>query len=219
MDPVPYSRHLSVVSIGFLLRDGNEAVIWRGPRKFGLIRQFLADVEWGDLDFLVIDSPPGTGDEPLAACELTAGDPAEGRQNDRGAVVVTTPQSVAINDVRKCVRFCRELALPIHGVIENMSGLTCPHCGGQIDVFLRGGGEAMAGDLDVPFLGRIPLEPAIVESGERGRPHVLETLLGEHDGEPHASAAAFEAIARRILKRDYRSSSARQAGRPTRKLG
>jgi Mrp family chromosome partitioning ATPase len=191
------------MSIGFLLTDPDGAVIWRGPKKFTAILQFLADVAWGDLDYLVIDAPPGTGDEPLAACELTEEKLPRppGRRPDRGAVIVTTPQSVAVTDVRRCIAFCREVGMPVHGVIENMSGLVCPACGHQIDVFLRGGGEEMAADMGVPFLGRIPLDPAVVESGERGMPIVLRSLWGDETEPAQPAVRAFCDIADRIQDR------------------
>ena len=167
MLPLEYSideRTISVMSIGFLLGDPDEAIIWRGPLKMGAIKQFLEDVSWGHLDYLIIDSPPGTGDEPLSVCQLING--------LDGAIIVTTPQELALVDVRKSVSFCRQLRLPVLGVIENMSGLACPHCGGRIDVFSSGGGESMAGDMGVPFLGRIPLDPEIVKSGDEERPYM-----------------------------------------------
>ncbi|MBN1476411.1 Mrp/NBP35 family ATP-binding protein, partial [Candidatus Sumerlaeota bacterium] len=145
--PIEFTENLRVMSIGFLLPRATDAVIWRGPRKFGLIREFLADVQWGDLDFLVVDSPPGTGDEPLAVCQLVVGEmPGESptTPENRGAVIVTTPQGVAVSDVRRCITFCRQIGIPVLGVIENMSGLTCPHCGEMIDLFKRGGGVEMA---------------------------------------------------------------------------
>ena len=148
---------LKVMSIAFLLRERDDAVIWRGPRKFGVIKQFLRDVEWGELDYLIIDAPPGTGDEPLAVVELI--DKAD------GAVVVTTPQQVAVQDVRRSVVFCRQMDLPILGVVENMSGFACPKCGEVVPIFGAGGGQAMAEEMQVPFLGCIPLEPEVVLSG------------------------------------------------------
>jgi len=189
--PVSGPHGLEVMSIGFLLEKADDAVIWRGPMKFGVIRQFLADVEWGDLDLLVVDSPPGTGDEPLAVVQLVG--------NADGAVVVTTPQGVAIADVRRCVGFCRRLGLPVSGVIENMSGFVCPHCGAATDVFGSGGGEAMAEELGVPFLGRIPIDPQIVASGEAGRPLVLADR-----GAP--AGALFVDIVRRIVAEPRRSA-------------
>jgi Mrp family chromosome partitioning ATPase/predicted Fe-Mo cluster-binding NifX family protein len=153
---------LSVVSIGMLLDSAADAVIWRGPMKYGVIRQFLKDVEWGRLDYLVIDSPPGTGDEPLAVAQLVG----EGA----AAVVVTTPQDVAVADVRRSVSFCRSLELPVAGILENMSGLLCPHCGKEVEPFKRGGGEALAAEMGVAFLGRVPMDPRIVAAGDEGTP-------------------------------------------------
>ncbi len=155
---------VKVVSIGFLLKDRDDAVIWRGPMKAGVIKQFLTDVEWGDLDYLVIDSPPGTGDEPLSVCQLL--------KNPDGAVVVTTPQDVAVADVRKSVNFCRQLKIPVLGVVENMSGFVCPKCGELTQIFKTGGGERMAKEMGVPFLGRIPIDPAIGEACDSGNPFI-----------------------------------------------
>ncbi len=153
---------LKVMSIGFLLQDPDQAVIWRGPMKMGVIRQFLSDVDWGDLDYLIVDAPPGTGDEPLSICQLIS--------HADGAVIVTTPQEVALAAVRRSINFCRQLAMPVLGVVENMSGLTCPHCGKVTEVFNAGGGERMAAKMNVPFLGRIPLDPAIGVAADTGRP-------------------------------------------------
>jgi len=161
---VEVAENLKVMSIGFLLDSGADAVIWRGPMKYNVIRQFLKDVAWGRLDYLVIDSPPGTGDEPLAVAQLV-GKPAS-------ALIVTTPQDLAVADVRRSISFCKALDLPVLGVIENMSGLVCPHCGRQVDLFKVGGGEKLAVEMGVPFLGRIPLDPQIVASGDTGRPFV-----------------------------------------------
>lgn len=158
--PVEYDARLKVMSIGFVLRDPDDAVIWRGPLKMNVIKQFLKDVEWGDLDFLVVDCPPGTGDEPLSVAQLIG--------KPDGAVIVTTPQDLAISDVRKCINFCRQLDLPVLGVIENMSGFVCPHCGKSVDIFKSGGGETMAADMGVPFLGRIPIDPEVVRASDRG---------------------------------------------------
>jgi ATP-binding protein involved in chromosome partitioning len=175
--PIPVTTpvgRLTVMSIGFFLTARDEAVIWRGPRKHGLIRQFLTDVEWGDLDYLIIDAPPGTGDEPLAVVELLG--------NADGAVIVTTPQEIAVQDVRRCVGFCRELRLPVIGVVENMSGFCCPKCGEVFPIFGKGGGEQMAREMGVPFLGEIPLESGVVTSGDDGAPTVLsrpESLAGK----------------------------------------
>ena len=173
---------LSVMSIGFLLRERDDAVIWRGPRKYGAIKQFLTDVEWGDLDYLVVDSPPGTGDEPLAVAQLL--------EKADGAVVVTTPQEIAVQDVRRCVVFCRQIELPVLGVVENMSGFTCPRCGEAVGIFGKDGGRGMAAEMGVP-LGAIPTE--IVLSGDGGRPIVMTS--------PHSeSAKAFGRIVRVLLE-------------------
>ncbi len=157
---------LKVMSIGFLIQDPDDAVIWRGPMKMGVIEQFLKDVEWGALDYLIIDSPPGTGDEPLSVCQLV--------RDPDGAVIVTTPQDVATSDVRRSITFCRRLGLPVLGVVENMSGFVCPKCGAVTNIFKTGGGARMAQDMGVPFLGRIPLDRAVDEAGDAGRPFVEE---------------------------------------------
>jgi len=155
---------IKVISLGFFLPETDAAVIWRGPMKMGVIKQFLKDVEWGDLDYLVIDSPPGTGDEPLSVCQLI--------ENADGAVIVTTPQEVALADVRKSITFCHRLNYRVLGVIENMSGFVCPKCGELTDIFGSGAAEAMAKDMSVPFLGRIPIEPKIVQACDTGAPYV-----------------------------------------------
>jgi ATP-binding protein involved in chromosome partitioning len=155
---------IKVMSIGFLLPDPDQAVIWRGPLKMGAIKQFLKDVAWGDLDYLIIDSPPGTGDEPLSICQLIG--------NLDGMVVVTTPQKVAGVDVRKSITFCHQLGVPVLGVVENMSGFACPKCGEISAVFSSGGGKRIATDMNVPFLGSIPIDPVITESCDNGRPFV-----------------------------------------------
>jgi len=162
--PIQVGDNLSVISVGMLLESATDAVIWRGPMKYNVIRQFLKDVQWGRLDYLVIDSPPGTGDEPLAVAQMVG--------QGALAVVVTTPQEVAIADVRRSVSFCKTLKLRVAGIIENMSGLVCPHCGKQVDLFKVGGGEKLAVEMDVPFLGRIPFDPQIVTSGDAGKPFV-----------------------------------------------
>ncbi|PJA26951.1 MAG: ATP-binding protein [candidate division Zixibacteria bacterium CG_4_9_14_3_um_filter_46_8] len=182
--PVRKGNNLFVMSIGFMTPDKDEAVIWRGPLKFSIIRQFLRDVEWGDLDYLVIDSPPGTGDEPLTIAQLLSG--------LDGAVIVTTPQDVAIDDVRRSIVFCRKVGMAIIGVVENMSGFVCPHCGETTNVFKIGGGEKMAEEMGVPFLGRVPIDPRIVESSDLG------ISFYEHYSKS-ATAAAFEKVVRSIL--------------------
>ena len=158
--PARYSRKLSVVSIEALMPDKDAAIIWRGPAKHGIIRQFVGDVDWGPLDYLIIDAPPGTGDEPLTVAQLIP---------DARAVVVTTPQEVALADVRKSIHFCKQVNMDILGLVENMSGYVCPTCGDTLDIFGSGGGERTAHAEGVPFLGRIPLDPALVSFGDRGR--------------------------------------------------
>ena len=170
IEPADFNDHLKVVSIGFLLQSPDDAVIWRGPLKMGVIKQFIKDVNWGELDYLVVDSPPGTGDEPLSICQLVP--------DADGAVIVTTPQAVAIADVRKCITFCGKLNLPVLGVVENMSGFLCPHCGERTDLFGSGGGERMAGEMGVPFLGRVPLDPQVVASGDAGQPFAADPSAG-----------------------------------------
>ena len=181
ISPVEVGDNLRVMSIAFLLKDSDDAVIWRGPMKFGVIKQFLGEVEWGELDYLVVDSPPGTGDEPLTIAQLI--DDAD------GAVIVTTPQDVALIDVRKCINFCRQLSLPVIGVVENMSGFSCPHCGEKTEIFKSGGGRSMAEDMGVPFLGQIPVDSGIVTASDDGEPYILKFPETE-TGKIFASLAA-----------------------------
>jgi Mrp family chromosome partitioning ATPase len=157
--------HLKVISMAGLLPDSDSPVIWRGPLKMAAIRQFLQDVAWGSLDFLIVDSPPGTGDEPLSIAQLIP--------DADGAVIVTTPQEVALLDSRKCVNFAKKLNLPVLGIIENMSGMHCPHCNGFIPLFSQGGGQKAAEELDVPFLGALPIDLDMAEHCDKGQPHVL----------------------------------------------
>ena len=185
--PVEMRRNLKVMSIGFLLRGSDDAVIWRGPMKYQMIKQFLKDVQWGILDFLIVDSPPGTGDEPLSIVQLL--------EDADGAIIVTTPQEVALSDVRKCISFCGNLKLPVLGVLENMSGFVCPQCGQKTDVFKSGGGEIMARQMGVPFLGRVPIDPQIVQSCDSGKPFVYHYNQSQ-------TAKAFENISNPILELD-----------------
>ncbi|MFH1079178.1 MAG: iron-sulfur cluster carrier protein MrpORP [Pseudomonadota bacterium] len=178
--PLEFAYGIQVMSMGFLLPNENAAVIWRGPLKMGAIKQLLSEVRWGELDYLIIDFPPGTGDEALSAAQLLP-------ESD-GAVIVTTPQDLSLTDVRKSIDFCRQVKVPIIGVIENMSGLVCPHCQTLIDVFKRGGGEMMAKELNVPFLCRIPLEPLIVEASDQGAPFIYNF------GETEAAKAFAKAV-------------------------
>ena len=159
LSPMTYSQNLSAMSIESFIPSKDDAIIWRGPMKFSAIRQFIGDVEWGDLDFLVIDSPPGTGDEPLTVAQIVA---------DARAVIVTTPQEVALADVRKSINFCKTVKMEIFGLIENMSGLNCPHCGEMIELFGSGGGERTAQQTGIRFLGRIPFDPNVVACGDSG---------------------------------------------------
>ncbi len=185
--PAEHGSGLKVISVGFLLDDMNTAVIWRGPLKYGIIKQFIKDVTWGELDYLIVDSPPGTGDEPLSVCQLM--------ENPDGAVIVTTPQDVAVLDVRKSVSFCRQLGLPILGVIENMSGFVCPHCGKETPLFKTGGGKAMAEELGVPFLGSVPIEPAIAHDADAGRP-----FCGDASCQSSPAQKSFSEIVEKIIK-------------------
>lgn len=156
----PYTDNLKVVSIQGLLNTPDEPLIWRGPMKIGLIRQFLSDVIWGPLDYLIIDSPPGTGDEPLTIAQTVT---------DCQALIVTTPQEIALADVRKSIHFCHKVNMPILGMIENMSGFVCPSCGNRHDIFKSGGGETTANHSKIPFLGRLPIDPSVVTAGDQGQ--------------------------------------------------
>ena len=186
--PVEAEGGLKVMSIGFLLgREPDTAIIWRGPVKIGLIRQFLADVAWGELDYLVIDCPPGTGDEPITLVQSL--------EDAVGAVVVTTPQEVAVSDVRRSLRFCQKVGLKVLGIVENMSGFLCPHCGERVDIFRSGGGRRLAKATGVPFLGAIPVEPDITIASDVGKPYVN---LGANS----PASRAFDEVVSSILKLD-----------------
>jgi Mrp family chromosome partitioning ATPase len=165
IEPVRVTGNLSVISMAFLLPDTSTPIIWRGPMKMAAIQQFLNEVNWGSLDYLVVDLPPGTGDEALTIAQLAP--------NVRGAVIVTTPQDVATLDARKSAKFIEKLGLPVIGVIENMSGMLCPHCGVEIDLFGKGGGRKIADELKVPFLGSIPLDIEMRKAGDEGRPFII----------------------------------------------
>jgi ATP-binding protein involved in chromosome partitioning len=201
MLPIAYGNNLKVMSMGFLLSSDQDAVIWRGPLKMGAIKQFLKDVEWGPLDYLVIDSPPGTGDEPLSVCQLI---PAR-RQGDTfldGALIVTTPQEISLIDVKKSINFCRKLQMPVLGVIENMSGFVCPKCGHETPIFKSGGGERMAREMGVPFLGRIPIDAKMVDASDAG-----ESYLAAYPDSPTASA--FNRAIERILNMERENKDAK----------
>jgi Mrp family chromosome partitioning ATPase len=184
--PVLVPPHMKVMSMAFLLQDPDTPVVWRGPIKMGALRQFVAEVKWGDLDFLVVDLPPGTGDEPLTIAQLL--------EDADGAIIVTTPQDVALLDSRKSVTFAQALKLPIIGIVENMSGLICPHCHNTIDLFKVGGGERAAQEMGVPFLGRIPLDPNVVLGGDDGSPIVLRD-------KSNPASKAFDEMVERVLEK------------------
>ena len=161
----PVGCGVKVMSMAFLA-DENAAIIWRGPLKNSIINQFLGNVKWGKLDYLIIDLPPGTSDEPLSLAKFMS--------FTGFALIVTTPQELALLDVKKSITFARRLHLEILGIIENMSGFTCPYCGNPVDIFRRGGGEEISKRLGIPFLGRLQLTPEIVTGGDSGRPFILE---------------------------------------------
>ena len=159
LNPLKYSDNLSVISVESLTPNKDDAIIWRGPIKHSAINQFIGDVEWGELDFLIIDAPPGTGDEPLTVAQTIS---------DAKAIIVTTPQEVSLADVRKSINFCKTLRREVFGLIENMSGFTCPHCGEKMDLFGSGGGEKTASVAGIMFLGKIPFDRNVVLCGDSG---------------------------------------------------
>ncbi len=179
IDPLQYDDNLKVVSLEYLMKDRDEAIIWRGPLKIQAIRQFVADFNWGELDYLVIDAPPGTGDEPLSVAQTIP---------NLKAVVVTTPQKVALADVRKSINFCKTVKVEITGVVENMSGFVCPHCNETVNIFDTGGGEEIAREFELPFLGRVPMDPKVVIAGDEGKPYLSS------DNESPAIAAFGEVV-------------------------
>ena len=180
----PVNNKVKVMSISAFLSNPDDPIIWRGPRKIGAIRQFMGEGDWSNTDILVVDCPPGTGDEPLSVAQLAP--------TADGVIVVTSPQDVSLLDSRKSVNFAKQLNLPMLGIVENMSGFICPNCGEEINIFKKGGGEKAADQLKVPFLGRIPITPAIVEAGDSGRPIV------EDKPEDLASKIFFE-IAEKLV--------------------
>jgi Mrp family chromosome partitioning ATPase len=184
LQPKRYSENLYAVSIESLMPNKDDAIIWRGPVKHSAIKQFIGEVEWGHLDFLIIDSPPGTGDEPLTVAQLI---------KDAQAIIVTTPQEVALADIRKSINFCRTVKMKIFGLVENMSGFECPHCGKMVDLFGMGGGEKTAEIAEIPFLGKIPFDPKMVLCGDSGTSY----LDANKDS---AVSNAFEEVADRMSK-------------------
>jgi len=183
LKPIEVRPNLKAVSMALLGYDTDRPIIWRGPLKAGVIKQFLADFEWGELDYLIVDSPPGTGDEPLSVCQLIP--------NVTGSIIVTTPQDVAVLDSRKAVIFSKELNIPVIGIIENMSGMVCPHCGKEIEVFKKNGGLKASKELKVPFLGSVPFDIEFVEAGDNGTPFVTFD-------NPSKSSQAFAQIVKKI---------------------
>lgn len=182
--PRQINENLTVVSVQALMQDKDQAVIWRGPAKTGIIKQFVGSVAWGDLDYLIIDAPPGTGDEPLTVVQTIP---------DAKGIIVTTPQEVALADVRKSISFCKTVKMEIIGVLENMAGYTCPHCNKHIDLFKSGGGEKTAKAQDLNFLGSIPFDSRVVESGDDGVPVMMYEAEGPFK-------LAFEKVVENILE-------------------
>lgn len=180
--PIESQYGLQVFSISFLMESSDRPVIWRGPLKTGAIKQFLNDVLWDELDYLIIDLPPGTGDEALSVAQLLT---------DTSAVVVTTPQEVALLDSRKSINFARSLEMDLLGVVENMSGMVCPRCGENIDLFGVGGGEKAAKEMGVNFLGRIPIDPEMVINSDSGSPAI--------DNDDSNSQQALDSVVEKIL--------------------
>lgn len=187
--PVYVSDNLAVMSIGFLLNSADDAVIWRGPKKNGMIKQFLRDVDWGSLDYLVVDTPPGTSDEHLSIVQyLSAAPPV-------AAVVVTTPQEVALLDVRKEITFCRKVNIPVIGIVENMTSFMCPKCKTETAIFpaTTGGGSQLSVDTGIPLLGQLPLDPRVAQACDQG----TNILMQEPDA---AISQAYKDIAKKIME-------------------
>ena len=183
--PVYFMPNLEVISIESLMGENKDlATIWRGPIKIGVIRQFIADIDWAELDYLVIDSPPGTGDEPLTVAQTIP---------DAKALIVTTPQEISLADVRKSINFCRLVKMEIIGIVENMSGLLCPHCQKEIELFGARGGELLAQKENIPLLGKLPLDPEVVRQGDAGR----ATAVLDNG---NAFARAFDAMVENVVK-------------------
>ncbi len=182
--PKQVNENLKVVSVQALMQDKDQAIIWRGPAKTGMIRQFVSSVEWGDLDFLIIDAPPGTGDEPLTVVQTIP---------EALGVIVTTPQEVALADIRKSISFCKTVRLKTLGIVENMAGFKCPHCHEPIDLFSSGGGERTAKSQGLTFLGSIPFDTDVVASGDNGVPMMLQDKNTEF-------TKAFDTVVENIIK-------------------
>lgn len=183
------SQCLAVMSVGFLLRSKDDSVIWRGPKKQGMIRQFLGDVRWGDLDYLIIDTPPGTSDEHISLMEAI-------HDFAPVAVMVTTPQAVALNDNLRSLDFTRKVGLPVVGMIENMSGYVCPHCDECTNVWGKGGGESLAEREHIPFLGRVPIDPALVRLLDDAKERVASGEATQPPEENTGTALSYATIGR-----------------------
>ena len=170
-----YNGNLKIMSVQFLLHNHHDSVIWRGPLKHAIISQFIGHTVWGNLDYLIIDSPPGTGDEPLSVVQTA---------QPNGAIIVTTPQQVATNDVRKSIDFCYKVGVPIIGIIENMSGFVCPYCKTETAIFSSGGGKRLAEECTIPFLGSIPIDPVFVVQSDAGKVYI----------ETHSEGTVYKAL-------------------------
>jgi ATP-binding protein involved in chromosome partitioning len=184
LPPMKYSDNLKVISLEYLMENRDEAIIWRGPLKIQAIRQFIGDIDWGRLDYLVIDAPPGTGDEPLSVAQII---------KDVNALIVTTPQEIALADVRKSISFCRHVKIRILGVVENMSGFICPHCDKPVDIFGTGGGKKVALEYSLRFLGKIPMDPKVVMGGDSGKPYLSS-------GAGTVATKAFDKVLDNVIK-------------------
>lgn len=184
--PIPISENIYVLSIASLLQSGDDAVVWRGPMKMGVIKQFFEDFEWPELDYLVVDCPPGTGDEPLSVIQTIG--------MVTGTVIVSTPQDIAFLDARKSISFAKQLSVPILGIVENMSGFICPKCGEKMDLFKTGGAEKAAKDFRIDILEKVPFETEIVESGDSGKPFV-DSFKNTEVGQ------IFAEIARKVIEK------------------
>ena len=184
LPPMTYDDNLKVISLEYLMDNRDEAIIWRGPLKIQAIRQFIGDIDWGELDYLVIDAPPGTGDEPLSVAQTI---------KDVNALIVTTPQEIALADVRKSISFCRHVKIRILGIVENMSGFICPHCSRPVDIFGSGGGMRTALEFSLRFLGKIPMDPQVVMGGDAGKPYLSS-------GAGTAATKAFDEVLENIVK-------------------
>jgi Mrp family chromosome partitioning ATPase len=184
IDPFSISDCLKVVSIAFLIESPDQPIAWRDTAKYDYLRELVGSINWGELDFLLADLPPGTGHEPISMIELIG--------NVDGAIIVTTPQDVALLDAQKAIVFANDNEVPVIGIIENMSMLTCPHCNEEIDVFKSGGGERIAKEMNVPFLGKIPLDPEIVSKCDEGKAFVSNNNNSKN-------SSAFIEIAKKIV--------------------